>query len=49
LHQLEWKLAIKRILRKHSYPTDKLDKATATVLEQAEALSRAWTAGGGEE
>jgi hypothetical protein len=28
---------------------DTHEKATATVLEQAEALSRAWTAGGGEE
>jgi hypothetical protein len=45
LHQLEWKLAIKRLLRKHGYPPDKQEKATATVLEQAEALSRAWTAG----
>jgi type I restriction enzyme R subunit len=43
------RVIIKRILRKHGYPPDKEEKATATVLEQAEALSRAWTAGGGEE
>jgi len=40
------RVIIKRILRKHGYPPDKQEKATATVLEQAEALSRAWTAGG---
>lgn len=34
---------IKRILRKYGYPPDKQEKATQTVLEQAEALSRAWT------
>jgi type I restriction enzyme R subunit len=33
-----------RILRKHGYPPDKQAKATELVLEQAEALSRAWTA-----
>lgn len=36
------RVIIKRILRKHGYPPDKQEKATATVLEQAEALSRAW-------
>ena len=35
---------VKRILRKHGYPPDKRDKATRTVLEQAEVLSAAWTA-----
>jgi type I restriction enzyme R subunit len=40
------RVIIKRILRKHGYPPDKQEKATATVLEQAEALSRAWSAGG---
>lgn len=39
------RVIIKRILRKHGYPPDKQEKATATVLEQVEALSRAWTAG----
>jgi type I restriction enzyme R subunit len=43
------RVIIRRLLRKHGYPPDKQEKATATVLEQAEALSRAWTTGGGEE
>ena len=30
---------VKRILRKHGYPPDKQEKATQTVLEQAELLS----------
>ena len=33
---------VKRILRKHGYPPDKQEKATRTVLEQAEALSVGW-------
>jgi type I restriction enzyme R subunit len=33
---------VKRILRKHGYPPDKQEKATETVLEQAEVLSEAW-------
>ena len=33
---------VKRILRKHGYPPDKREKATQTVLEQAEALSAEW-------
>ena len=33
---------VKRVLRKHGYPPDKQEKATRTVLEQAEALSAAW-------
>ncbi len=33
---------VKRILRKHGYPPDKQEKATQTVLEQAEVLSEAW-------
>ena len=36
---------VKRILRKHGYPPDKQEKATRTVLEQAEALSAGWAAG----
>lgn len=36
------RVIIKRILRKHGYPPDKQEKATQTVLEQAEALSRLW-------
>ena len=33
---------VKRVLRKHGYPPDKQEKATQTVLEQAEALSAGW-------
>jgi type I restriction enzyme, R subunit len=33
---------VKRILRKYGYPPDKQEKATLTVLEQAEVLSAAW-------
>ena len=29
-------------LRKHGYPPDKQEKATQTVLEQAEVLSDGW-------
>ena len=35
---------VKRILRKHGYPPDKQEKATRTVLEQAEVLSAGWVA-----
>ena len=35
---------VKRILRKHGYPPDKQEKATRTVLEQAEVLSAGWAA-----
>ena len=33
---------VKRILRRHGYPPDKQERATQTVLEQAEALSADW-------
>ena len=33
---------VRRTLRRHGYPPDKQEKATVTVLEQAEALSAAW-------
>jgi len=33
---------VKRILRKYGYPPDKQEKATRTVLEQAEVLSEDW-------
>lgn len=33
------RVMVKRILRKHGYPPDKQEKATQTVLEQAETLS----------
>ncbi len=36
------RVLVKRILRKHGYPPDKQEKATRTVLEQAEALSAEW-------
>ncbi len=35
---------VRRILRKHGYPPDKQEKATQTVLEQAEVLSGGWAA-----
>jgi len=35
---------VKRILRKHGYPPDKQEKATQTILEQAEVLSEVWAA-----
>jgi type I restriction enzyme R subunit len=33
---------VKRVLRKYGYPPDKQEKATETVLEQAEVLSADW-------
>ena len=33
---------VKRILRKYGYPPDKQERATQTVLEQAEVLSQDW-------
>ncbi len=36
------RVLVKRILRKHGYPPDKQEKATQTVLEQAEVLSEVW-------
>jgi type I restriction enzyme R subunit len=36
------RVIIKRILRKYGYPPDKQEKATLTVLEQAEVLCRDW-------
>ena len=36
------RVLVKRILRKHGYPPDKQEKATLTVLEQAEVLSEHW-------
>jgi type I restriction enzyme R subunit len=36
------RVLVKRILRKHGYPPDKQEKATLTVLEQAEVLSETW-------
>ena len=36
------RVIVKRILRKHGYPPDKQEKATQTVLEQAELLEKEW-------
>ena len=36
------RVLVKRILRKHGYPPDMQEKATQTVLEQAEVLSEVW-------
>ena len=36
------RVLVKRILRRHGYPPDKQERATKTVLEQAEALSEEW-------
>jgi type I restriction enzyme, R subunit len=36
------RVLVKRILRKYGYPPDKHEKATLTVLEQAEVLSANW-------
>jgi len=36
------RVIVKRILRKYGYPPDKQEKATQTVLEQAEVLSGNW-------
>jgi len=36
------RVIVKRILRKYGYPPDKQEKATQTVLEQAEVLCQEW-------
>lgn len=36
------RVIVQRILRKYRYPPDKQEKATQTVLEQAEVLSGGW-------
>jgi type I restriction enzyme R subunit len=41
----QMRVIVKRILRQHGYPPDKQEKATQTVLEQAEVLSEAWAVG----
>ena len=38
------RVMVKRILRKYGYPPDKQEKATRTVLEQAEVLCKEWVA-----
>jgi type I restriction enzyme R subunit len=42
------RVLVKRILRKHGYPPDMQEKATDTVLEQAEVLSATWTDSGAD-
>jgi type I restriction enzyme R subunit len=39
------RVLVKRILRKYGYPPDKQERATQTVLEQAEVLSAEWVPG----
>ena len=36
------RVAVKRLLRRHGYPPDKQEKATDTVIKQAEALTITW-------
>ena len=36
------RVMVKRILRQHGYPQDKQEKATQTVLEQAELIAADW-------
>jgi type I restriction enzyme R subunit len=36
------RIRLQPILRKYGYPPDKEEKATRTVLEQAELLAEAW-------
>jgi type I restriction enzyme R subunit len=38
------RLIVKRVLRKHGYPPDQQERATRTVLAQAELLGRDWAA-----
>jgi type I restriction enzyme R subunit len=38
----QMRVIVKRILRKYGYPPDKQEKATQTVLEQAEVLAEEW-------
>ncbi len=38
------RVLVKRVLRNHGYPPDKQEKATKTVLEQAELIAPRWAA-----
>ena len=38
------RVMVKRILRKYGYPPDKQEKATETVMQQAELLCADWAA-----
>ena len=45
LHENVWaktRVMVKRILGRYCYPPDKKEKATQTILEQAEVLCRDW-------
>jgi type I restriction enzyme R subunit len=44
--QAKLRVIVKRILKKYGYPPDKQEKATQTVLEQAEVLSEGWATAG---
>jgi type I restriction enzyme R subunit len=35
-------MMVRRTLRKYGYPPDKQEKATQTVLEQAEVIAKDW-------
>ena len=39
----EIRIAVRKILRKYGYPPDKQEKATQTVLEQAELVAKEWS------
>jgi type I restriction enzyme R subunit len=38
------RITVKRLWRKYGYPPDKQEKATLTVLQQAELLCKDWAA-----
>jgi type I restriction enzyme R subunit len=38
------RVLVKRVLRKHGYPPDKQQQATATVIQQAELIAANWAA-----
>jgi type I restriction enzyme R subunit len=38
------RVLVKRVLRNHGYPPDKQEKATVTVLQQAEMIAQHWAA-----
>jgi type I restriction enzyme R subunit len=44
--QAKLRVIVKRILKKYGYPPDKQERATQTVLEQAEVLSEGWAVSG---
>ena len=43
--QAKLRVYIKRLLKKYHYPPDKQERATKTVLEQAELLCQDWSGG----